>query len=1749
MQIPPSFFPSLTISFLLSGVMAAAKAPTAPSDGTAAFSRAGYPVPATSSTPVLDTWHSYSLRWQDNALDEEGYVIYQRFGSSGAWRPWQALSANTTQTVLSVEGKPVGTVVQFRVEAWKINGTATEASSLQINTRVPNTLSMATLAPPTPLTATMLDLDPSPSTAQFDDGQVKLTWVDNSSADLLQWVRMRQIRVGMTDADWIDLGTVPFGMETLTISNRITRADGRRVEFIPGQAYQFSVRSILGSSVTNAATTPDSLGSGALQIPVLTPPSGLNVQAGGEDSFLLSWEDKSNNESGYAIEYRAVGTETPGAFEFLGTVGENVRQVTVPAVPNATFEFRVYAFMAFVPAGGSTTSYHVSTYSVSAEGGTGTFRAPADLTATTSGIAGAVELSWRDRSSADDGYDVLVRPSGSVAAFAFAKAVPHGVTKVSVDSFTAGNDASGMPIFTPLTKGTAYEFVVRAAASGETSYSSPSNLAVATPKDGFTSRLDAAFQTGVSFSHLVTTSNEAQRTQITVTGLPDGLSFDSPSATISGTPTVFGHFPCEMTAVFQDGTTARSILHLRGIAAKGIPTLKQTLVNRTLGIGVTLNLALDDFFTDADSESVVRLETTKGDIDLMLYPSAAPAAVANFLAYVNAGDYDGIAFERLINDFVLQAGSLRPVSAPKTFTSVVQRPSPLNEPGLSNLPWTLAAAKRGARTSWTTVSGNQVLRDDHFGYVGAPDSATTDFFINLGDNAANLDNQNSGFTVFGRVADASQAVVNAIKALPVGNYFQNGSNDQRLIVDGKLQDYYGVPMDASSAPEAMDANLTVRVVDAGLVPTLTYSITGSTGAEFVTADITEGRLLLTGVAAGSREITITALDADGGSNSQTFTITAVADYAPPVMTKQPVSVLASVGGSAAFSVTATGSDLGFQWRHNGTPLPGKTTPSLTLSSLQMAQGGAYDVIVSNGTISITSAAATLTLRAPADITSTLPTQLLITAGQPLELSVDVTGGPVPAFTWRRGSTVVKNQTTKRLYIPSTTLADAGLYKGTASNGRTDTTNACQVFIVDKSTRTVIAAPDKPVKLTAPVAGPFTLYRWLKNGVPIPLDTPGFSGMNAATLSIAATAFGADSADYTCVVTPPAGLPVTISGIVRLAVSLTPSLSPMTGETAPPVGVVGDFYLFALPYPKDEDGQPFAQNTPASFSITGLPPGLTLNASTGLISGFPTAPGSFQITARASNPSGKSLPVTGTIVIEPMYSSGAGTFVALVGPAPAINRDKGGRLDLTITDNASYSAKLLLGTDSYALKGSLSLTNNQGSLVYASALSFKSKTGTTLTLLFNVVLSTGDLIGIISDGTTQVSFSGHRQFWSMTHNGCYFNGLINLGLHLGEADVGRQDIPQGDGYTTLSITRSGIGTFAGKLADGTTITGSSIVSSQGWTCLFQMLYKNTGSLLVRIAPRFSRTGNTEMASNFFHSMQGQARWIKDGPSTSTDKLYRLGIPATVLDVVGSYYRAPDPLVTPIVLNLPSVADNAFLDFSQGGLAGATQNPDILFRLGNDNAATLPSVNPTKVTLKVTPGTGFYTGTFTLLDGVSTKRSVTFQGLIIPEAGEIPGLPATSTLPAQTGEAPRGTYGAGYFLLDQLPVTPSKVSASRLSGKARLSALPLTLFHSPVSQSVYPGEDVSFFVSVAGGIQAWGTTLSYQWRLNGVRLVNGQGISGANTATLSLTDVDAADAGSYECTIRQSFESTWEANPRQVDVNILTTSPATLTIVTP
>jgi uncharacterized protein (TIGR03437 family) len=153
--------------------------------------------------------------------------------------------------------------------------------------------------------------------------------------------------------------------------------------------------------------------------------------------------------------------------------------------------------------------------------------------------------------------------------------------------------------------------------------------------------------------------------------------------------------------------------------------------------------------------STVVFRTNLGDITVTLLPGDAPRTVDNFLTYVRAGDYNNTIFHRSVRGFVIQGGGFKTTN---NFEAVTQRDAVRNEYKVSNIRGTLAMAKLGT----------------------GPDTATNQWFFNLSDdNAANLNVQNGGFTVFGRVAnDASLAILDRIAAVPVFNQSNiNGAFD------------------------------------------------------------------------------------------------------------------------------------------------------------------------------------------------------------------------------------------------------------------------------------------------------------------------------------------------------------------------------------------------------------------------------------------------------------------------------------------------------------------------------------------------------------------------------------------------------------------------------------------------------------------------------------------------------------------------------------------------------------------------------------------------------------------------------------------------------------------------------------------------------------------------------------------------------------------------------------------------------------
>jgi peptidyl-prolyl cis-trans isomerase A (cyclophilin A) len=137
----------------------------------------------------------------------------------------------------------------------------------------------------------------------------------------------------------------------------------------------------------------------------------------------------------------------------------------------------------------------------------------------------------------------------------------------------------------------------------------------------------------------------------------------------------------------------------------------------------------------------VIIKTSLGDVELELFDEAAPQTVANFLTYVESGAFTNSFIHRSVPGFIVQGGGFTFANGAQS--SIPTNPPVINEPGISNTRGTIAMAKLG----------------------NDPNSATSQWFINLGDNSANLDAQNDGFTVFGQVIGDGMQVIDAIAAL------------------------------------------------------------------------------------------------------------------------------------------------------------------------------------------------------------------------------------------------------------------------------------------------------------------------------------------------------------------------------------------------------------------------------------------------------------------------------------------------------------------------------------------------------------------------------------------------------------------------------------------------------------------------------------------------------------------------------------------------------------------------------------------------------------------------------------------------------------------------------------------------------------------------------------------------------------------------------------------------------------------------
>lgn len=381
------------------------------------------------------------------------------------------------------------------------------------------------------------------------------------------------------------------------------------------------------------------------------------------------------------------------------------------------------------------------------------------------------------------------------------------------------------------------------------------------------------------------------------------------------------------------------------LVAQTNPTVKQAMPTQTaVSGGAALSLDLRNYFHLPDvTGQVVQIDTVLGKMNFEMFAGDAPATVANFLRYVDDGRYTNTIIHRAIPGFVIQGGGYYqklPLEHIPTYSTIV------NEFKRSNLRGTIAMAKVG----------------------GNPDSAASEWFINLANNSANLDTQNNGFTVFARVIGNGMLIADFI------------SNQPRSSDDFPLYNYTSGLVQAANLLLVRSVKRIPIYPDAATVGVLAFTAQTSNAA-VAQVSVSGSTLTVTpGATAGTATITVRAADATTGQVTSTFDVNVAPGLLPPSIVRHPTGQTVMVGSSVAFSVEATGSSLSYQWRRDGLSLAGETGPTLLLKNVGPSNAAAYSVVVSNSANSVASTDATLTVTSTASAGRLINLSVLSVAG-------------------------------------------------------------------------------------------------------------------------------------------------------------------------------------------------------------------------------------------------------------------------------------------------------------------------------------------------------------------------------------------------------------------------------------------------------------------------------------------------------------------------------------------------------------------------------------------------------------------------------------------------------------------------------------------------------------------------------------------------------------------------------------------------
>jgi hypothetical protein len=303
----------------------------------------------------------------------------------------------------------------------------------------------------------------------------------------------------------------------------------------------------------------------------------------------------------------------------------------------------------------------------------------------------------------------------------------------------------------------------------------------------------------------------------------------------------------------------------------------------------------------------------------------------------------------------------------------------------------------------------------------------------------------------------------------------------------------------------------------------------------------------------------------------------------------------------------------------------------------------------------------------------------------------------------------------------------------------------------------------------------------------------------------------------------------------------------------------------------------------------------------------------------------------------------GVYRGLFYEADQVRQNSAGALALMVSAGGAYSGVIQIGVSRFSFHGHLD--------AYGQSTNVARQAGRSLQVQFSVGAGAqaNDLFGTVSDGSWQATLAGSRAVFNARNNPAPYAGAYDLAF---PGSSGNPSLPAGSGFALVKVGPSGVVTMAAKLADGTSASQGTFISSGGTWPIYTPLYSGNGSLL-------SWINSTGQAA-------GTLSWIK--PALRKARYYPAGF-TNQCPVLGSAYSSKT------VANCPGNCGDAAVEFAGGNLVSNFTNAIA-------NPGQTPSTRAgANMVFRFVRSTGVFTGTAS----TSENGRLPFWGVVLQNLG--------------------------------------------------------------------------------------------------------------------------------------------------------------------